>query len=80
MLDETINHEEMIELLNKVHDLRSMEASENASIAAKNGGVELLISICSNARSERPIVSALKALSFVIHGKKFGFRTSYSVW
>lgn len=66
-LDETINHEEMTELLNKVYDLCSMEASENASIAARNGGVELLISICSSARSEKPLVSALKALSFAIH-------------
>lgn len=65
-LNETTDLEEMIELLNKLYDLCSAEGSENASIATRNGGVEVLTSICSSARSEKALVSSLRALSSII--------------
>lgn len=61
--------ERIVELLDKLYTLCSVEGSGNASIATKNGGIELLTSICSalHVKYERPLVSALKTLSSFLH-------------
>ncbi|XP_058088585.1 uncharacterized protein LOC131235417 [Magnolia sinica] len=68
-LNTIVDLEQMIELLDKLYALCSIEGSSDASIATRNGGVELVTSICAalQARHERPLVSALKALSTFIH-------------
>ncbi|XP_072982576.1 uncharacterized protein [Typha latifolia] len=62
------NLEKMIEMLDKLYDLCSTEGSDNASIAIKNGGVELLTSLCSSldVKFDRPLALALKALSSIL--------------
>lgn len=64
--NETINLEEMIEQLNKLYDLCSTEGSQSVSIATKNGGIRLLVMICSSVKSERALISAFKTLSAII--------------
>ncbi|ERM96823.1 hypothetical protein AMTRI_Chr04g246990 [Amborella trichopoda] len=61
--------EEMVELLGKLHSLCCDEKLGNASIVTRNGGVELLVSICSDLipEYERPLSSALRTLSSVLH-------------
>lgn len=55
-------------LLHKLTDLCGVEGSGNAAIATKNGGVELLCSICSKLRAcTRLLVSALNALASLLH-------------
>ncbi|KAK8955583.1 hypothetical protein KSP40_PGU000938 [Platanthera guangdongensis] len=58
-----------IGLLDKLYELCCVERSSNASIATKNGGVELLTSLCDflHCRSSKPLVSALRTLSSIIH-------------
>ncbi|XXG86548.1 hypothetical protein AAC387_Pa11g1419 [Persea americana] len=69
MISTTTDLEGMVELLDKVYALCSIEGSGNASVATRNGGVELLTSICSalDVECERPLVAALKTLSSFLH-------------
>ncbi|THU57745.1 hypothetical protein C4D60_Mb03t06740 [Musa balbisiana] len=62
------NGQEMAELLDKLYGLCSVDGSDNATIATRNGGVELLTRICSslNVKIEGLLVSALKALSSIL--------------
>ena len=64
------DEEEMVVLLDKLTDLCSIEGSGNAAIATRNGGVELVCSVCLKLRSEcdQGLVSALKALASLLHG------------
>lgn len=60
----------MAALLDKLGDLCGGENSGNAAIAARNGGVELLTSICSKVSGcgvHKLIVSALKAFTPLLH-------------
>ena len=68
--DTTVDLDELVLLIDKLYDLCSVEGSDNASIATRNGGVELLTSICSllHVKFEMPLVSALKAMSSLLHG------------
>ncbi|KAK2991476.1 hypothetical protein RJ640_016511 [Escallonia rubra] len=61
--------EELIELLNKMSDLCRVQGSGNAAIASKNGGVELVSSICSKLRgwSNHGLVSALNTMAAFLH-------------
>ncbi|KAK8952161.1 hypothetical protein KSP39_PZI004170 [Platanthera zijinensis] len=56
-------------LLDKLYELCCVEGSSNASIATKNGDVELLTSLCDflHGRSLKLLVSALRTLSSIIH-------------
>lgn len=68
--DETMDFDRLVVLLDKLYDLCSVEGSDNASIATRNGGVELLTSICSllHVKFEMLVVSSLKAMSSLLHG------------
>ncbi|KAM6541679.1 hypothetical protein CsatB_006126 [Cannabis sativa] len=50
-------------------ELCSVQGSGNAAIATKNGAVELICSLCSEIQieQEKALVSALKAMSSVLH-------------
>ncbi|KAJ4963310.1 hypothetical protein NE237_023249 [Protea cynaroides] len=63
VLDDITKH------LDKLGDLCSTPGSGNASIAVRNGGVELVCSICSKIRAgcERSLVSALNAMASLLH-------------
>ena len=65
----------MAELLDKLYGLCSVDGSDNATIATRNGGVELLTRICSslNVKIEGLLVSALKALSSILVGMPLVF-------
>ncbi|KAJ3700205.1 hypothetical protein LUZ61_003910 [Rhynchospora tenuis] len=62
------NAGKLIELLNKLCELCSVAGSENATIAARNGGVEALSCLCSSLdfKFERALALALKSLSLLI--------------
>lgn len=62
--------DEMGELVEKLTELCGVPGSGNAAIATRNGGVELLCSMCSKVRSgrERFLISALKTLASLLHG------------
>lgn len=62
--------DETVGLLNKLTELCNSEGSGNAAIASRNGGVEIICSICFKVQKgcEHAIVSALKALAFLLHG------------
>ncbi|KAL5992673.1 hypothetical protein ACLOJK_013592 [Asimina triloba] len=68
-LDGAIDLEQMIELLDKLYILCSIEGSSDRSVVTRNGGVELVTTICSalHGRHEQPLVSALKTLSIILH-------------
>ncbi|KAF3435360.1 hypothetical protein FNV43_RR22449 [Rhamnella rubrinervis] len=74
------NLDEMEELLDKLTELCGAQGSGNAAIATRNGGVELLCSICSKIGigCERALVSALKAMAALVHDLQSAetFRTS----
>ncbi|KAF3435364.1 hypothetical protein FNV43_RR22453 [Rhamnella rubrinervis] len=76
------NLDEMEELLDKLTELCGAQGSGNAAIATRNGGVELLCSICSEIGigCERALVSALKAMAALLHDLQSAetFRTSAS--
>lgn len=61
---------EMDELLDTLTELCGAQGSGNAAIATRNGGVELVFSICSKigVGCERTLVSALKAMAALLHG------------
>ncbi|CAA7395814.1 unnamed protein product [Spirodela intermedia] len=71
-LPQKSNMGEVVRLLDRLSDLCSSggggSGHENASIAVRNGAVELLCSACSSLENaeENALVSALKALSCVI--------------
>ncbi|XP_015874296.3 uncharacterized protein LOC107411265 [Ziziphus jujuba] len=71
---------EMEELFNKLTELCGAQGSGNPAIATKNGGVELVCSICSKIRNghEPALVSALKAMAALLHDLQSTetFRTS----
>lgn len=55
-------------------DKSSVDTNANAAIAARNGGVELVTSICGKVAScgnEEVIVSALQALTSLLRGMLF---------
>lgn len=62
--------DEMAGLFGKVVELCSIEGSGSAAIAVKNGGVELVCSICSKIPmgSKQVLVSALKTLALFLYG------------
>ncbi|THG20869.1 hypothetical protein TEA_024089 [Camellia sinensis var. sinensis] len=62
--------DEVIVLLDKLADLCSIEGSGNAAIAMKNGGLELVCSVCLKLRggSDRGLVSAFEAIASLLHG------------
>ncbi|KAJ4764866.1 Armadillo repeat-containing protein 6 [Rhynchospora pubera] len=62
------NARKLIELLNKLCELCSVAGSENATVAARNGGVEALSRLCSSLdfKLERALALALKALSLIV--------------
>lgn len=64
------NGEKFVELLNKLCELCSVTGSENATLAARNGGVEALTSLCSSidCKFERALALGLKALSLIVCG------------
>ncbi|CAK9179706.1 unnamed protein product [Ilex paraguariensis] len=61
--------EEVIGLLDKLDNVCSGEGSGNAAIATKNGGVELVCSICSKLGGgcHRGLISALNTLASFLH-------------
>ncbi|OEL12690.1 hypothetical protein BAE44_0026294 [Dichanthelium oligosanthes] len=71
-------------LVSLIDELRGLccsgEGLENAAIAVRNGGVEMLVALCASARieQERLLASALKALSSVLRdvGSTEKFRQS----
>lgn len=62
--------DEIVELLEKLTELCGVQGSGNVAIATRNGGVELLCSICSKIRNgcEQVLVSALKTLASLLLG------------
>ncbi|KAG2705481.1 hypothetical protein I3760_05G055400 [Carya illinoinensis] len=60
---------DLLEFLDKLTELCGDQGSGNAAIATRNGGVELLCSICSKIRSgcEQVLISALRALVSLLH-------------
>lgn len=60
--------DQAINLLDSLIDLCSVDRSVNAAIATRNGGVELLCSICSKLSGQLAVVSALNALAALLHG------------
>ncbi|KAK9162856.1 hypothetical protein Syun_003758 [Stephania yunnanensis] len=61
--------EEIANILDRLWSLCSVEESGNASIATRNGGLDLVISICSTIDPQcgRALNSVLKAMSSLIH-------------
>ncbi|KAK9096689.1 hypothetical protein Sjap_022186 [Stephania japonica] len=61
--------EEIADILDRLWSLCSVEGSGNASIATRNGGLDLLISICFKIDPQcgRALDSGLKAMSSLIH-------------
>ncbi|XP_077224852.1 ARM repeat superfamily protein [Tasmannia lanceolata] len=70
VIDTDVDLDEIIGLLDKLYDLCSVEGSGYSSIAARNGGLELVTSICYalsiGYQQERPLVSALKTISSLL--------------
>ncbi|KAF5201662.1 Armadillo repeat-containing protein [Thalictrum thalictroides] len=66
-----LNESDMADLLDKLCDLCLDEGSGNKSIAIRNGGLDLVILICSKLKMknghERTLVSALKAMASLIY-------------
>lgn len=64
------NLDQLVELCDKLSESCGEETSGNAAIATKNGGVELICSLCSKIPSgrERALVSTLKAMAALLHG------------
>ncbi|KAJ7946029.1 Armadillo repeat-containing protein 6 [Quillaja saponaria] len=60
--------DEMVELFDRLTELCSAEGSGNAAIATKNGGMELVCSICSKipSGSDRALVAALKTMASLL--------------
>jgi RING finger protein 170 len=64
----------MVGLLDELVGLfTGVEGSGNVAIGLRNGGLELVCSICSNIPivSEKVLVSALKTLALLTHGMCF---------
>lgn len=75
--DEDLN--EMMGLFDKLIELcGGNEGSVNAAVATKNGGVELVCSICYKIRcgSKRVLDSCLKTMALLVHGKWFSYRVN----
>jgi armadillo repeat-containing protein 6 len=64
------NSKKLVELLNELCQLCSVAGSENATLAARNGGVETLTSLCSSldCKFESTLSLGLKALSLIVCG------------
>lgn len=64
--------DETVEVFDKLTELCGDAGNGNASIATKNGGVQLICSFCSkitsDAGSHRALLSALNALALLLHG------------
>ncbi|XP_059653925.1 uncharacterized protein LOC132300733 [Cornus florida] len=67
--DDHLDQEMMTAMLNKLTDLCLVDGSGNAAIATRNGGLELLSSLCSKfgAGCEKVLVSALNAMASLLH-------------
>lgn len=63
-------HDELVQLLDKLTQLSSETELGNAAIATKNGGIELICSVCSKIPEDCDVVlvSSLKALAPLLHG------------
>lgn len=63
---------EVVEVFEKLIELCSIEGLGNAAIATRNGGVEVVCSVCSKIRvgcdGDSVLVSGLKAMASLLHG------------
>ena len=63
---------EMVEVFDKLTELCSIEGSDNAAIATRNGGVEVACSVCSKIRvgceGDSVLVSGLTTMASLLHG------------
>ncbi|KAB2634411.1 armadillo repeat-containing protein 6 [Pyrus ussuriensis x Pyrus communis] len=61
--------DEVVDLLDKLTELCKAEGSGNAAIASRNGGVEIVCSICSKIEigCERAVFLGLRALASLLH-------------
>ncbi|KAH7865499.1 hypothetical protein Vadar_007458 [Vaccinium darrowii] len=66
--------DEVMDLLDKLTELCSAEGSGNAAIGTRNGGIELVCSVCSKLRggSDQGLVSGLKTLASLLHDVQSG--------
>lgn len=62
--------DEAAELFDKLSELCRVEGSGNAAIAVRNGGVELVCSVCSQLPTacESTLDSSLKAMASLLYG------------
>ncbi|KAG0499547.1 hypothetical protein HPP92_004238 [Vanilla planifolia] len=69
VLDDTVDFEGLVSLLDKLYELCKSGGSDNASIVTKNGGVELLTSLCSAIHDglERLLVSVFRVLCSILY-------------
>lgn len=60
---------EIVELLVELNDMCKDKGSGNAAIATKNGGIELVISVCTKIRTgfDRGLVTGLKTIASLLH-------------
>ena len=62
----------MVEVFDKLIELCLIEGSGNAAIATRNGGVEVVCSVCSKIRvgcdGDSVLVSGLKTMALLLHG------------
>lgn len=63
------DYDEMVLLLDKLSELCCIEGSGNVAIGVRNGGVELLCSLCSKLQIgwEQVVVLAFKAIASLLH-------------
>lgn len=61
---------EIVELLVELNDMCKDKGSGNAAIASKNGGIELVISVCTKIRPgfALGLVTSLKTVASLLHG------------
>ncbi|KAI8554419.1 hypothetical protein RHMOL_Rhmol05G0097600 [Rhododendron molle] len=66
--------DEVVDLLDELTELCLMEGSGNAAIGTRNGGIELVCSVCFKHRGgfDRVLGSGLKALASLIHDVQSG--------
>ncbi|KAG5548090.1 hypothetical protein RHGRI_013699 [Rhododendron griersonianum] len=66
--------DEVVDLLDELTELCLMEGSGNAAIGTRNGGIELVCSVCLKLRggSDRSLGSGLRALASLIHDVQSG--------
>lgn len=70
-------NEEVTQLLSEIHNLWQTRRPRYVCIGTMNGIMELLINICSNVRSEKVLISALKTLGSIIFGENLSSILQY---